>query len=635
MCPDPMSSGWRERPVTAPPAAFRQGSQIKRNSKSAWGLTLENTCTKSQFDAGTCDGAEVGYKIEWPYIETTSGTVQVPAELGCTVTLAGSVTPAGFKGYMYDPFQRRLLGEFWTCPRSTQPFTYMGVDFHFDSTWYTRANEATINCMKTIGDKYTVNQFNTDGDLQAKLETCFLNNDLSPSAAGGMCDCKADNALFYLSDTNIVNVNTHMMYGCMFASPDARVLIPRKYDACLSSEGKPRYYGIYSTDALVGKEKLDKSNDSSNGPSRRTALLVFLIIKEVGPIGGVIGYIALFILFAVLWIPLLMVVNLVCLLFPGQRAIHFKDSMWKLFEGLWALLTSIEWSLTCGMSSLTLAVTQATRVLGSKHLNAALVKDSSVKIAQIANVLFNVAVLMFVEGTIQDSYNLYISIFTSAVSIVLMIVLETGLLGWMNSFFKDLNENRLHKFEIALGLVKLMESFMTDDIECNFVEHFYGTARVRPLELDYYDKDPDQFDSAWDTWDAAAEQEVNQLGNGQMRDIFCCGDIQSMENPTIYPFYPCLPKDLADKFGHDNKYEYKDKVQETKSGQPIKLLEELRSDAKGKAAGKNSSKSPNATWVTAMPPVMGFGGGPLHMHFPSNGYAYGAPSYVATSYGMA
>jgi hypothetical protein len=50
---------------------------------------------------------------------------------------------------------------------------------------------------------------------------------------------------------------------------------------------------------------------------------------------------------------------------------------------------------------------------------------------------------------------------------------------------KDLNENRLSKFEFALYVQKLLEFFLTDDIAFNYVEHFYTSDRFRPGYLPY------------------------------------------------------------------------------------------------------------------------------------------------------
>ena len=37
---------------------------------------------------------------------------------------------------------------------------------------------------------------------------------------------------------------------------------------------------------------------------------------------------------------------------------------------------------------------------------------------------------------------------------------------------EDLNENRLSKFEFALLITKIMEDFLSSDIQYNFVQHF-------------------------------------------------------------------------------------------------------------------------------------------------------------------
>ena len=36
---------------------------------------------------------------------------------------------------------------------------------------------------------------------------------------------------------------------------------------------------------------------------------------------------------------------------------------------------------------------------------------------------------------------------------------------------------------MALGLFKIMEDFLDEDVYCNFVQHMYGNARVRPMVI--------------------------------------------------------------------------------------------------------------------------------------------------------
>jgi len=62
-------------------------------------------------------------------------------------------------------------------------------------------------------------------------------------------------------------------------------------------------------------------------------------------------------------------------------------------------------------------------------------------------------------------------VIVSALNVVIAILIEKEKLKFMTSFFKDLNENRMNKFEIALGLVKLLEDFLDEDVTYNFVQH--------------------------------------------------------------------------------------------------------------------------------------------------------------------
>ena len=317
-------------------------------------------------------------------------------------------------------------------------------------------------------------------------QICFLNHPEWVTSLDGACDCHPSNALFYLQDTTVNNVKKHQYFGCMFASPDATALIPRSYDSCLSSPGRRKLYGIYATqcdqlnpfgtcenDDEIANEKLKASNDASV-PSRRTALLVFLILKEVGPVGGVAAFICLIVIMVVLFVPIWSLVALYASTLNKHQATKFKQGIWEAVEDTQGEVLVLLWNLTNGISSINLAFNQLTRVVSGVRggaLNASIVKDSVIQVAQIANILYTLVVIMLSELTLLDGYLLYASIFTSSVSVVIMIVQENFLLKLMSSYLKDLNENRLHKFEIALGLVKLMESFLVHDVEVNFVQH--------------------------------------------------------------------------------------------------------------------------------------------------------------------
>jgi hypothetical protein len=161
---------------------------------------------------------------------------------------------------------------------------------------------------------------------------------------------------------------------------------------------------------------------------------------------------------------------------------------------------------------------------------------------------------------------------------------------------KDINENRLTKFEFALGVTKVLEDFLEDDVQYNYVQHFYSDVRVRPAVLDEFEaaeaRQKGQFKNVWGKPDDVKEAEIS---NGEFRNIACCGPIQSAKNPTIFPYYPLLPKDLVAKFGHDNSYEYADMSNTKNSTTGVSFL--------GFVSGPKIA-SPQPMQMSSFPPIL-------------------------------
>jgi len=111
----------------------------------------------------------------------------------------------------------------------------------------------------------------------------------------------------------------------------------------------------------------------------------------------------------------------------------------------------------------------AGRVFFSREVNSSF-KDFYVKMTDTASIVFDLLV-MAVEGRI--SVLLTLSMFWSFFMVLWDMAEEKTILDNMEDAFKDLNENRLTKFEIALLLVKMSEDATTEAIEYNFVEHFH------------------------------------------------------------------------------------------------------------------------------------------------------------------
>lgn len=144
-------------------------------------------------------------------------------------------------------------------------------------------------------------------------------------------------------------------------------------------------------------------------------------------------------------------------------------------------------------------------------------KDFDMLLLTLSNLVFSVVLLVGVDhndGKAGDISSLPISL----VLLLKSFVEQRMCLRQIYQSLKDVNENRLSKFELALLLTKYSEVMLTADVQYNFVQHFYSGVED-PL-------DPD----------------VRPL-DGENRELLL---------ETIPP----LPEPLALEFGHDFLGEY-------------------------------------------------------------------------------
>lgn len=112
LCPS-AAAGWKHRPVLAPPVALRKASGLKRTS-SLYYRDLEPVC---EFNAPAC--LKPGYKIEWPYLQTSNSTEEFPEELKSMC--GGKPIVSGTDGYVFDYTSSTLRTEYWQCKGKTCP----------------------------------------------------------------------------------------------------------------------------------------------------------------------------------------------------------------------------------------------------------------------------------------------------------------------------------------------------------------------------------------------------------------------------------------------------------------------------------------------------------------------------------
>jgi hypothetical protein len=600
---------WKHRPLVAPPVALRKASGFTTTSETYY-RELEPVC---KFGEAGC--AKPGYKVEWPYLQTSSSSEEFPTELKkfCKSKVAGT------DGYVFDYISSTLRTEYWQCEKGSLPFMEAGTPFHFDSDWYNSARTVTIACMEEQNpDRASWEKKISSFDI-ADIELCFLNNPLFSAGEGGKCNCKTDNARFMMGTgkpgtyssrnthtlcmyvgmyvcmyvcmytyvrvcvrvvtrlrvclcldyipgfLNEENINTHTRYGCFFASPSATKSVELEYSACTAtpapsvtvgaaSKGKYRSETLRIANLPLG-QYISKSRGGSPSlqASRKTALLLFFLFKEGGPLVCAVGAFALAILSAIVALLLAPITRIYASFMKGPAKAHFIAYMWNLFEDVVAEALNVVWPLCMGMSVAFRVWELSRKMVFSTQCNASLIKDGVNKVTGVLNIMFNLVVLIFSDANFTDQGYLWISIILSVFNLVIQILVEKEKQKFITSLFKDINENRLSKFELALGITKCIEDFLEDDVQFNFVQHLTGDGRVRPSVLDEYDVlGKEAFDAQHNTYDEAEEW---RFSNGSWRDKVC-GSLQDPGEETIFPFFPLLPKDLKDTYGSDDKYEW-------------------------------------------------------------------------------
>ena len=567
MCPE---KNWQNRPVIAPPLQFRASgtSDFRATDRGDFNGGYSTSCT---YGSSLCNTP--GYLVEWPYLQSAEGPVVFPEALK-----TACVQKTG--KYVYDFDAGIIRNETWECEGDTIPFLEGGTPFHFNTEWYEKAILVTDSCLTSApsGASYEIESKALDKlstiDL-AKMELCFLNHKLWRENGPGLkCHCTPTKVTWPLTeDSDYQSLNRHNFYGCFFGSAAASAPLDQDFFSCQAAPGvsslsdRNTFRGTDAAEELViGKYSAAQGREEvvargwqvTYSPSKKAVLVGLLVAKELGPLTAVFICIALAILYFAFIVPMISILVQVyahLALLPYQRT-HFKNSLWMQAEEVFSELVNTIFSFCCGISSLYMSVSIVRRLcaaLLTGQVNNAMVRDGRKLITAIGNILINYSVLSLGEARWSNEPTLFAGVLLSVTSAALQLTKLQSKQNFITAFLQDLNENRLSKFELALGLVKTMEDFLEDDVQFNFAQNLYGSVRVRPAALDEFEANPDAFNTRMNSYDEEQEREVN---NGDWRSLLCCGDVQNRENPTIFNFYPLLPRALVDKFGHDGRYEY-------------------------------------------------------------------------------
>jgi len=117
-------------------------------------------------------------------------------------------------------------------------------------------------------------------------------------------------------------------------------------------------------------------------------------------------------------------------------------------------------------------------------------KDFRAALTIVSNMMYSLTLLLVEK---ENGFGLISSLCISSFSLLFKMTQHTVLLSNVCDGLKDINENKLSKFELALLITKISDVMLDDDIQYNFVEHLY-TSHHTPLKPDtgHLDEDNDE-----------------------------------------------------------------------------------------------------------------------------------------------
>jgi len=185
-------------------------------------------------------------------------------------------------------------------------------------------------------------------------------------------------------------------------------------------------------------------------------------------------------------------------------------------------------------------------LLFSTQVNNSLYRDGMDAIASAFNIFFNLVCLVFSGRSFGEGGVLWISIFASIMNLVILIMSTMYHAELLKCLVKDINENRLSKFEIALGIVKMIEDLVEDDVQYNFVQHFSGPE---PMFSENELRQPDVSKRLDESVEARRSDALHQW---LVKSGFGCS-CSAADDDVVdqHQFYPAMPDDLVKKFGDD------------------------------------------------------------------------------------
>ena len=342
----------------------------------------------------------------------------------------------------------------------------------------------------------------------------------------------------------------HMNYGCFFSTPADILETEYVYKKCNMREPKQSITVKGGSGAGT-----TITNDNAQGlldvkVSKRAALVGIFIFKELGYISAGLTVIAVLLLLLCLGILLSPILALCYVVMTGtsEEGLGTRITVIKLAGTVYGLICTylfLIFTMVCNLSTTYRSLVMLGSVLRAQ-VNKSLL-DMDAKLTTVSGIIYSLVLLVIIDDTTaggapsQTATGLGSALALQLFSLFFKMVQEKVGLAAIAMPLKDLNENRLSKFEIALLWLKIMEDFLPDDIQYNWVHHFNSKQPMMP-----------DFDDPEYRLQDLGEDETGGLDEGHCDAYpwtYVSFDPEVRKNFYMEP----LNKHLADRFGHDGQ----------------------------------------------------------------------------------
>ena len=340
-------------------------------------------------------------------------------------------------------------------------------------------------------------------------------------------------------------VSANYKYGCFFSSPTSQSELQYEYKKCNMNDKE----GTINTNG--GSLTADQAQGLLDvNFSKRGALVLIFLFKECGYLSAtlvVTGVLLALLCLCMVLSPILMICY-VLMTGKNPEGVKTRLILVNLVETVYGLIHTnvlLIWIMVCNLSTMYRTLVMLTGVV-RLQVNKSLL-DMDVKFTTVSNIIYTLVLIIVIDDTTaggsakNTTTGLGAALATQLFSLFFKMVQEKVGLASAVSPLKDLNENRLSKFEMALLLIKIMEDFLPDDIQYNWVQNFNSKE---PLMPDF--KHP-QYQV-----NDVGKDETGMLDEGHFDGLLwtCVAqDPDVRKNVYMQP----LDAHLANRFGHDGQ----------------------------------------------------------------------------------